>query len=232
MLNIVVIEDNDNLRGSIARALSQAGHNVSDVESAEAFVEQKEMAFPDLLLIDLNLPGEDGLSLTSRMRMLQPGVGIIVLTGRNGALDKQSGYESGADIYLTKPITPEELTAAVHALERRLTPRPGNFDITIDPVLNSLHGPAGRVRLSGNELGVLIGLSRAQGRKLETWQIAELIGDEEMLPERNSLNVTIFRINNKLKQVGSGVRGIHAIRNWGYQLVIGIGVQPATTNPN
>ncbi|MCI5076510.1 response regulator transcription factor [Oricola sp.] len=223
-LSITVIEDNESLRRSLVRILVQAGHNVSGVDSAEAFVESRQIQDPDLLLVDLNLPGEDGLSLTGRMRRLQPDLGIIILSARSTPSDKQVGYERGADIYLTKPVAPGELKAAVYALHRRLTPAVKKFDLTIDPVHSRVVGPEGVARVSALELAIMLGLSRAPDRKLEAWQIAELICQDDVMPERNALNVAIFRINKKLQSVGIPHRGIRSIRNWGYQLEIDVGV--------
>lgn len=96
------------------------GHHAVGVDCAEA-LDDEIGAFPvDLLVIDLNLPGEDGISLARRLRAAQPGIGIIMVTSRNQISEKLSGYESGADLYLTKPTSVEELGAAVQALARRM----------------------------------------------------------------------------------------------------------------
>ncbi len=221
MLNIVVIEDNDNLRRSVVRTLVAEGHHVTGVDCVEAFVESPRVLAPDLLVVDLNLPGEGGLSFAARMRAMQPQIGIIILTGRTAPPDKTAGYRNGADIYLTKPISAEELGAAVQALSRRVRPHP----VTASPrrlVLRrrTLSGPGGETALSAAETAVLTGLLRAPDQKLEAWQIGELLGKADAIPGRNAINAAVFRLNRKLIDAGAGSRAIRSIRNWGYQLSV------------
>jgi len=224
-MDIVVIEDNDGLRRALARSLSDVGYRVSAFSCAEEFIEDPRSNDPDLLLIDVNLPGESGLSLAARMRRLQPYIGIIILSGRAKPADRRDGYEMGADIYLTKPVDPEELKAAIGALRRRVTePVRPIADFRIDLKGRQLHGPAGKVALSGAELAVLVALARAPDRKLEAWQIAEVLGGNGAVASRNTVNVTIFRVNQKIMETGADHRCIRAIRNWGYQLSIPLGI--------
>ncbi|MFW2454814.1 response regulator transcription factor [Methyloversatilis discipulorum] len=121
-LNLLIVEDNDDLRDSLADALGTRGHHVVALDCAEAVPEQAELTRLDLAIVDLNLPGEDGLALAQRLREAQPGLGIIMLTARAQSSDKVAGYEHGADIYLTKPVSLQELAGAVQALGRRLKP--------------------------------------------------------------------------------------------------------------
>ena len=224
-MDIVVIEDNDSLRRAIARSLSDVGYRVSAFSCAEEFIEDPHSNDPNMLLIDVNLPGESGLSLTARMRRLQPRIGIIILSGRAKPADRRDGYEMGADIYLTKPVDPEELNAAVRALLRRVahTPAP-ELGFTIDLKSRRLQGPSGKVQLSAAEAAALVALARAPDRKLEAWQIAEVLGGDGSVASRNTVNVTIFRINQKIIEAGAEERCIRAIRNWGYGLSLHIGI--------
>lgn len=224
-MDIVVIEDNDGLRRAISRSLSDVGYRVNAFSCAEEFIEDPQSNDPDMLLIDVNLPGESGLSLTARMRRLQPRIGIIILSARGRPADRRDGYEMGADIYLTKPVDPDELTAAVGALRRRVAataaPAP---DFRIDFKGRQLHGPVRKVPLTGSELAILAALARAPDRKLEAWQIAELLGGNGAVASRNTVNVTIFRVNQKIKETGADERCIRAIRNWGYGLSLPLGI--------
>ena len=127
-LNIVVVEDNDDLREAIVEVLSALGHRVLGLTCAEELGDEGAQAVIDLLVVDLNLPGEDGVSLTRRLRQIQPGLRILMMTARDTVRDKVSGYEAGADMYLTKPVSIEELTAAVQSLEQRLNATPAPPD--------------------------------------------------------------------------------------------------------
>lgn len=116
----MIVEDHDELREVTVAALRSLEYNACGVESAEA-LEAVWTAFrPHLLVLDLNLPGEDGLSLAQRIRAAAPDVGIIMVTVREQLHEKIAGYLKGADIYLNKPTSIEELHAAIQALSRRL----------------------------------------------------------------------------------------------------------------
>ena len=127
-LNIVVVEDNHDLREAIVEVLTAQGHRVLGLSCSEELGDEGAQAVIDLLVVDLNLPGEDGVSLTRRLRATQPGLYILVMTARDTVRDKVSGYEAGADMYLTKPVSIEELTAAVKSLDRRLNATPAPSD--------------------------------------------------------------------------------------------------------
>ncbi|MGI9211733.1 MAG: response regulator transcription factor [Methylococcaceae bacterium] len=123
-LNIIVVEDHDDLREITIEALCVLNHRVKGVASAEMLDEVLEKNDTDILVLDLNLPGEDGISLSRRIRAAQPTIGIIMVTVREQIRDRIEGYGSGADLYLTKPTSIEELQAAIKALARRLPGHP------------------------------------------------------------------------------------------------------------
>jgi len=224
-LNIVVVEDHDALREVTVEALRSMGHNAVGVDCAEALADEIG-AFPiDLMVIDLNLPGEDGISLTRRLRAAQPEIGIIMVTARNRINEKLSGYESGADIYLTKPTSLEELGAAVRALARRIKgyqqARPA-FMLNLAALF--LQGPRNGVSLSAHETAMLTVLARAPGHRLESWQLIELSGKGEADFSKHALEVQIVRLRKKLMQAGAVDQPIKAVRGLGYQLCIKITV--------
>jgi two-component system, OmpR family, response regulator len=219
MLSIAVVEDNDDLRSAIVSALRTEGHRVVGVDCAESFIDACGGAPIDLMVVDLNLPGEDGLDLTRRMRSVQSDIGVVMLTARNKTDDRRLGYESGADIYLTKPVALEELGAAIRALSRRLgTRRSDAAAIVVDVRGLLLRSLEAEIALSAHEAAVLAAFLRAPDRRLETWQLTEMAGHGGDQPNRNALNVMLFRLGRKLRQVGAPERPVRSIRNWGYQL--------------
>jgi DNA-binding response OmpR family regulator len=119
-LQIVLVEDHDDLRRVTLVLLSERGHHVVGLSSAEEVDDSILLPKPDVFILDLNLPGEDGLTLAKRIRNAQPRVGIVLTTVRSALRERLDGYDSGADIYLPKPTDFEELTAAVEALGRRV----------------------------------------------------------------------------------------------------------------
>ncbi|MDO9140741.1 MAG: response regulator, partial [Methylobacter sp.] len=133
-MNIIVIEDHEVLREVTIAALQDMGHIVEGIESAEALPVLLEGFQANIMVLDLNLPGEDGISLAQRLRKSHPEIGIIMVTARMELDDKLAGYQSGADIYLTKPTSIEELGAAVQALSRRLmTWSKTSLQLAVDP---------------------------------------------------------------------------------------------------
>ncbi|MDD2914426.1 MAG: response regulator transcription factor [Gallionella sp.] len=225
LLNIIVVEDHDVLREVTVAALRGEGHHVTGVDCAEALADMANVMHIDLMVIDLNLPGEDGISLTRRIRQTQPDVGIIMVTARGQLAEKMQGYESGADIYLTKPTSVEELSAAIQALSRRLKPVSHvTSALKLDLNKLSLSGEQGEVSLTAHEAALLAAFVRAPGHRLENWQIIALMGKGEADYSKTSLEVQISRIRKKLVQAGVAGQPIKSIRQFGYQLCVGVRV--------
>ena len=219
-LNIVVVEDHEALRFITVEALKSRGHRVTGAESAEALQECLGSQAIDLIVVDVNLPGEDGLSLAQRLKQSHPGLGVIVVSVRDRIDQKLGAYEIGADVYLTKPVSMEELCAAVAALGKRLpgarpaVPQQGLF---LDLQQMRLQGPADLVALTSQEATLLAALVRAPGQRLETWQLLDQLGWLDAAGKQ-ALEVPISRLRRKLVTVGAGSNPLIAIRKYGYQL--------------
>ncbi len=218
-LNIVIVEDNTDLRTLLSSALRKDGHRVTPLSCAEELEDQAGSDHADAFLIDINLPGEDGLSLAKRIRNAHPLVGIIMLSARSALDDKLSGYDCGADIYLTKPVSLPELSAALRSFARRrlatfkhITPK----GLTLNKL--ELQGKETTVKLTAQEAIVLTALARAPPGRLETWQIAELLDAEVDESFKASLAVRMVRLRNTLTDAGAEGLVIESLRNIGYQL--------------
>jgi DNA-binding response OmpR family regulator len=219
-LNIVVVEDNHDLRTLLCNGLRSDGHQVTGLSSAEELEDQSGVDHADAFLIDINLPGEDGMSLSRRIRKAHPLVGIIILSARAALDDKLVGYDSGADMYLTKPVEMSELQAAFKSFARRrqatinhVTPQ----SLTLNKL--ELRGSSSAVKLTIQEATVLTAMARAPAGKLETWQIAELLNVEVDESFKSSLAVRMVRLRKKLSDAGATGTPIEAIRQFGYQLI-------------
>ena len=222
-LNIVVVEDHADLREATVAALCSMGHDARGVDCAEALDDELGAFRADLLVLDLNLPGEDGLSLARRIRAAEPGVGIVMVTGRTQLNDRMRGYGSGADIYLPKPASVEELGAAIQALARRIRPTASVQDgISLNPVTLQLQGPQQLVDVSDHESTLLLALSKAKDHRLESWQLMELSNSAMEEQSKAVLEVQIARLRKKLEQAGAPTPTIKAIRGSGYQLCIAV----------
>lgn len=228
-LNLVLVEDHDILRLMLQQALEEAGHSVVALSCAEELEDVAGGQAADLFLIDLNLPGEDGLSLTERVRAAYPLAGLIIVTARSGLEDRLEGYARGADLYLSKPVEVEELCAAVAALGRRrqrvedLIHRRLADDFTLHQQALTL-SKTGRepVALTAAETSILAALARAPGQRVSYWQIAEILGLDLDTYPKASLEVRIVRLRKKLVSAGAPPGCIESVRNQGYQLCIAL----------
>jgi DNA-binding response OmpR family regulator len=226
-LSIVLVEDNDDLRELTADALREEGHRVVALSCAEELEDQARGVAADVFLIDLNLPGEDGFSLSRRIRQVHPLVGIVIISARSDLQDKVVGYDSGADWYLPKPVPFAELSAALKSFARRRQAQ------QVDTFMPSgglrlqqreLHGPVGNVRLTPAEENLLTALARAPSGRLENWQLLELFGLDSADVSKTSLEVRITRLRKKLSQVGAQGLCLESIRGIGYQLNVPVQV--------
>jgi DNA-binding response OmpR family regulator len=219
-LHILVVEDNDGLREATVSFLNANGHSAAGVDSAEEVDDTPLRDIPDLYLIDVTLPGEDGFSLAQRVRASQPLVGIVLITARGQLTDRLEGYSRGADAYLIKPVERVELLACINNLGRRLKPAPSPEDLHF--VLNtqslSLSGPGGQVLLSHGEGQLLAALCRAAGKKLERWQAMQLVDAKEKGLVPANLEMRISALRRKLSTCGAPDDAIRTLRGVGYAL--------------
>ena len=219
-LKILVVEDNDALREVTLTFLQHEGHYVRGIAQAEEIDDIPGGFVADVYVIDLNLPDEDGLSLTRRLRAAQPDVGIVIVTARTQIGDRVLGYNSGADIYMTKPLDPQELRAGISALGKRLfTLGWQKQAMVLDLKRMLLISPEAQVEMTASDALLLSALARAPGYKLERWQIAEIVGGTDAeTPSASTLEMRISRLRKKLAAVGAPAPHIKAQHKFGYTL--------------
>ena len=225
-LEIVVVEDHDLVRDELVDFLNRPGIRVRGAEDGEVLDALLRQRHADILVVDLNLPGEDGLSICQRMREAFPEIGLVMLTARVMPADKTAGYQSGADVYLTKPANVDELEAVVANLSRRIRRRVSN-GLQLDVPRQQLALAGGvAVGLSLLEMRLLYELALAPERKLSTDLLLQRLdarGDNPTL--RDNLPVTISRLRRKLASgLGQG-EVIKSVRGLGYQLTQAITVR-------
>lgn len=219
-LHILVVEDNDSLRDATVDFLTSQGHQVAGVVCAEDVDDTPTRDLPDLYLIDVNLPGEDGFSLAERIRESQPLAGIVLMTARGQLNDRLEGYASGADNYLIKPVEQAELLVCIQNLARRLkasAPAPVS-GLVLNSQFSSLAGPAGAVTLTMGESQLLAAFSRAAGQKLERWQAMQLIDTKDKGLVAANLEMRISSLRKKLGSCGAPNDAIRTLRGFGYAL--------------
>ncbi len=217
---VIVVEDNETLRGELVLYLSEEGFSVRGVGSGEALNQAMEVLPADILILDLNLLGEDGISITRRIRRSLPTVGIILLTARVRSSDRLEGYATGADVYLTKPTRPEELVAVVRNLFARLGLAADPLPWQLDMAALVLHEPQGRqIELTSSEAQLLKALA-VNGQFLDHAALLSRFGDEAQVEKINKarMEVLISRLRTKLGPYISSGFDIKAVRGQGYQL--------------
>lgn len=223
-LNIALVEDNDDLRDLLLRDVAKAGFSVQGVSCADDLDDLAVSTVFDVLILDINLPGESGLVIAQRYKRANPDLYIIMLTARVGTDDKVTGYQAGADIYLTKPISSSELMAALGTVSRRLSKQSlADPDLVLSLKEMILIG-SGRVALNRHEVIVLKALSESANGNLPYYRLLELCGEEVTATSKSTLEVRMVRLRKKLAEVGVESRAIKTIRGEGYQLLCQIQV--------
>lgn len=218
-LKIALVEDNDDLRDLLARDISRAGYIVHPAECARELDELAATTVFDLLILDLNLPAESGFSIAQRYKRAKPEIFIIMLTARGDEKDKIKGYEVGADVYLTKPVSSAELTAAIGSVARRLKQIDEQQEMILHVRTMTLSGKK-TVDLNRHEVVILKALAESSNGNLPYYRLLELCGEDEVSENsKAALEVRVVRLRKKLVEAGLDGKAIRAIRGEGYQLL-------------
>jgi len=218
---IAVVEDHADLAASLVDVLAANDWDARAYASAEAFRFALDGFVPAVALVDLNLPGEDGVSLARFLRDEHPEMGVVMLTARAGLDDRQRGYQAGADVYVPKPSTPDELLTILERLWSRLSVGPTEPEAAaqLDVARMRLIGPDGSVvSLTAREMDLLESLSQAGEHGLGVEEIGAL--DPSWAASKASLEVAVARLRQKLGSVGIDGRTVVAVRGHGYRLAV------------
>lgn len=225
---LLVVDDDDEIRELLCEYLSESGYRVLAAADGRQMWQLLEQQTVQLLILDLMLPGEDGLSLCRQVQALD-GPGVIMLSAKGSALDRIVGLEVGADDYLSKPFEPRELLARVKAVLRRAgvararaeaasqSDAPICFaNYRLDHVKRTLIQPDGTfLLLPRSDYRVLCELLNAQNRVLSRDHLTRCAFARPHLPDDRSVDMCISRLRQHLKQAGERLQ-ILTIRNEGY----------------
>lgn len=225
--SLILVEDNERLREELENYLRDEGFDVRGADGGEALNQALLERRADVLILDLNMAQEDGISIAKRMRITAPGMGIIMLTARVQSIDKQNGYQSGADVYMTKPARPAELVAALKNLLGRLSPQVKPSPWILDTTLLSIRF----------QQTTTIALTSAEAKLLKTLALSHACVDVEELQlvlEHQSedaaknklrLEVLISRLRSKLSPHMGEFNPIKSVRGRGYQLCMPLAIE-------
>ena len=228
-LVVALVEDDRLLREEIEVHLRSHGFDVHAVNSASGLDDLNARIAFDLYLIDLNLPGENGLSLCRRVRQSRPDAGIVIMTARVALNDRIAGYkQGGADVYMTKPVAPDELVLVLMSLGRRLKQTQTAQEWSLSLRDRTLLGPDQdkKLRLTSKEKTILLALVQAKDNTLESPVLCDLFADEneDASMSKHALEELIARLRKKLKsaQADGDEPAIKSVWGVGYQLCVQI----------
>jgi two-component system phosphate regulon response regulator OmpR len=228
--HILVVEDDPRLRERLARYLAGEGFRVTAAGNAVEARTQLRVINPDLMVLDVMMPGESGLDLTQWLRRENNNdLPILLLTARGAPEDRIAGFEAGADDYLGKPFEPRELVLRIRALLRR-APAPPPVEAPTGPVRigeaefdierGELRDASGPIRLTGGEAALLTALARKANEVLSREDIAEALGMDDS--GERAIDVQVVRLRRKIEADPREPRFLHTVRGRGYILKPGI----------
>ena len=232
--HLLVVDDDREIRRLIEEYLTQAGYRVSSAADGKAMRRLMEQHRFDLLVLDLMLPGEDGLSLCRDLRSRSSNLPILMLTARGSEIDRIVGLEMGADDYLAKPFNPRELLARIRSILRRAHALPPNLvpeevavfrfaGWTLEVASRNVTAPDGLVvPLSGAEFRLLRVLLEHPHRVFSRDQLLELTNGREAILFDRSIDVLVGRLRKRLRDDGKEPALIKTVRGEGYVLAASV----------
>lgn len=225
-IDILIVEDNYALRESLADYLQSEGFQLRCVDDGEELNAELAKRVCDVLVLDLNLPNEDGISIAKRMRTAFPKMGIVILTARVQGIDRTQSYESGADIYLTKPVSPVELKTVLVNLSKRIERSAGSSQWIFNPTSFCVTSPNhDTIKFTAGESAVFLELMLAGGI-LPLHRLIQRFGEIDATEELNKVRFEkiISRIRSKLRPYSNDENIIQSVYKQGYQLMLTVEV--------
>ncbi len=222
-MHVVLIEDDEKIGSFVSQGMKQEGHVVSWARTGRDGLELAQQPGADIAIVDVMLPGMDGLAVIRALRQAKVPIPIIVLSARADVGDRVKGLEAGADDYLTKPFSFVELVARIGALTRRTSARaePSTrlevADLTLDLVTRKVRRGEVSLELQQKEFMLLEYLMRNAGRVLSKTMILQHVWDYAFDPQTNVVDVLVSRLRAKIDR-DFPTKLIHTIRGVGYVL--------------
>jgi two-component system OmpR family response regulator len=221
-MRVLVVEDDKKIASFVSRGLKEAGYVVDVAERGDEAFHLALHNHYDVAIVDLMLPGLDGLSLIERWRAQKVRTPVIILSAKRSVDDRIKGLQAGGDDYLTKPFSFSELLARVQALVRRSTARsePTTLtygDLTLDLLSREVRRGGREIDLQAREFALLEYLLRNAGRVVSKTMILEHVWDYNFDPKTNVIDVLVSRLRSKVDR-DFDRKLIHTMRGFGYVL--------------
>jgi two-component system response regulator MprA len=222
-VSILVVDDEPAVRQALQRALTFEGYAVRTADDGRSALDTLLVEPADAVLLDVTMPGLDGLEVCRRLRAAGDRTPILMLTARHATADRVAGLDAGADDYLVKPFALEELLARIRALLRRFVPESGQdevlqvADLSLEPTTRIVRRGARHMELTRTEFSLLELLLRNAGQVLTREVIFDRVWGYDFGANSNSLEVYIGYLRRKT-EAGGEPRLIHTVRGVGYVL--------------
>ena len=221
MNKILIVEDEKLIQEELETLLSNAGFTVTCVTDFENTLTQIKAEMPDLILLDINLPGQNGYSLCASIRQFSD-VPILFITGRNTTMDELQALTLGGDDFISKPYNIPILLARINALLKRgqaakQTAYLEYNRFTLNPIAGTLAADGREIELTKTELKIMYYFFEHPGEIVPRLDLVEYLWDNEIHIDDNTLSVNIMRIREKLRTLGGGEL-IQTKRGMGYKI--------------
>ncbi len=223
-VRVLIVEDDERIRHSVRLALESQGFVVSESETGESALDAFIATPPDVVLIDIMLPGIDGFEVCTHLRA-KSDVPIIMVTARNQKEDILLGLDAGADDYMTKPFDNDELCARIRALLRRVTPQSGNrnpryviADLEIRPDEGRVLRGGVELRLTKTEFKLLCELAASRDKVFSRELLLDRVWGYGYFGDGRLVDVHIRRLRTKIEPDPANPRYVVTVRGLGYRL--------------
>ena len=220
---ILAVEDDERIRSAVKLALEDEGWIVDEAESGEQAIDLFQRSAPDVVLIDIMLPGIDGFELCRTIRRTSD-VPVVMVTARNDTHDVVAGLEAGADDYLTKPFAPKELAARIRALLRRIRSTTNAHarlvfgDLELIPDEGKVLRDGDEVHLTKTEFRLLVELAESPGKVLSREALLDKVWGYDYFGDGRLVDVHIRRLRTKVEADPANPRHVVTVRGLGYRL--------------
>ncbi|MGK2962162.1 MAG: response regulator transcription factor [Gemmatimonadaceae bacterium] len=226
MTKVLVIEDNANLAFGLTRSLESEGYDVETSEDGTRGFELARTGNPDLIVLDLMLPGMDGYTILKKLRAEGKDMPVLILTARGEEADKVFGFRLGADDYVTKPFSLSELLARVQAILRRAKGERSTGDsdveqfdkVSIDTRARSVKKGASEVALTPKEFDLLLALVRRRGAVASRLELLKEVWGHQAEVMTRTVDIHIAELRRKLEDDPSTPQHILTVWKAGYRL--------------
>jgi DNA-binding response OmpR family regulator len=217
---VLLIEDDRAVREGLQLALRRQGHTIHAAESGEEGLTRLRVEAPDIVVLDLMLPGIDGFEVCRRIRATGD-VPIIMLTARSDDFDIVGGLEAGADDYVVKPVQPRVLDARIRAVLRRTgaerSEQEKHGKLVIDRAALVISKDGLQISLTPTELRLLLELSGTPGRVLSRQQLLEAVWEHDYLGDSRLVDACVQRLRSKIEDNPADPLYVQTVRGFGYR---------------